>query len=933
MKKNKKKVINRYTVLIIIMCIIFSAIISRLIYIQIIQYDYYKEKANNRAIREIPDPAPRGNIIDKNGVVLASNNINFVLVYNETDESKKVFFQTMDKVFDIFKQYGEVKKDDFELKIPDDNDKTFRFEFKTDDVDIRKALEIRFKRDRGLNGEIEKKLFTDKKVKFTKEETDKVNDELLKISPEDTFYKLVKKYKLDSILSHPEPSTSDVEAMNQYRKLQRNYMIIKDTITMNSYTGYKPVIIGSSIKRETAFIFLQRLNELPGIDVTNQPMRTYPYGELGSSFLGYISKISYDEDKYSERGYDISSDYVGASGLEAVYEDRLRGSKGGRIVKLNKYGRAVEELGRREPYPGQNMQLTIDKDVQYAAEKSLDETMKNLQMDPNRQDVNTANATRGAAVAIDVNTGGIIALASRPGFDPNMFAAPGNLPTELLNQYFTPDLKAFGEQYVKEHGLTNNYKGKSVDEIVDLLFPIDKSIKGNTTIRKDEHDIYPKSLYNYATYSLVPPGSTFKPMTAIAGLEEGVITPNEQIEDKGVFTKNNYGGACWMWTDYHSTHGFINVEKALEVSCNYFFYEVGDRLMYKYGSPVKGFDTLAKYAWKFGLGIDPKSKQKITTGIEIKENYGQVANLESTKNLFSSSYMNSLIYTLKNNGDKSIDLNFNNDDGDIKTTKQNITKLVKEQMKSNVNNNDFISKLIASIKNLIEISPELKKKEFTASDINSIVQKVNRVVYDANGEITTPANIYNAAIGQGTSRFTPLQIANYIATIVNGGTRYKLHLVDKFLDADGNVIQKSEPEVMDKTILKPATIEAVKQGMLKVNSGEEGTATDVFADLPIITAGKTGSATYNVNQSDFARTSYAVYVGFAPYDNPKIAVCVVIFDGGHGTFAAPVARTIYEAYFKDQIKNSNPNFVPYYTDIMQQYFNTAATNSTVVNNN
>lgn len=925
MKKNKKKVINRYTVLKIIMCSIFALIVSRLIYIQVIQYDYYKEKANNRAIREIPDAAPRGNIIDKNGVLLASNNISYVLVYNETDESKKTFFQTMDKVFSIFAQYGEVQQDDFELRIPDEKDKNFRFEFKTDNIDIRKSLEIRFKRDRGLNEEIEKNLFANKKGKLTKEEISTVNDELLKISPEETYYKLIKQYKLDSIQSHPQPATADLAAMNQYRKLQRSYMIIKDTIRMNSYTGYKPVVIGSSIKRETSFIFWQRLNELPGIDVTTQPMRIYPYGELGSSFLGYISKISYDEDKYSERGYDVSSDYVGAAGLEAVFEDRLRGSKGGRIVKLNKYGRVVEELGRREPYPGQNLQLTIDKDIQNAAEKSLDETMNNLQKDPNRQDVSTANATRGAAVVIDVNTGGILALASRPGFDPNMFAAPGNLPTELLNQYFSPDLKAFGEEYVKQHGLINNYKGKSVDEIVDLLFPIDKSIKGNTTIRKDEHDIYPKSLYNYATYSLVPPGSTFKPMTAIAGLEEGVIAPNELIEDKGVFTKNNYGGACWMWTQYHSTHGFINVAKALEVSCNYFFYEVGDRLMYKYGSPIKGFDTLAKYAWKFGLGIDPKSKQKITTGIEIKENYGQVANLESTKNLFSGLYMDNLIYVLRNNGDKSIDLNSNNDVGDVKKTKQDIINLVKAQMKSNVNNNDFINKLIALIKNLIEISPDLKKKEFTANDINSIVQKVNRMVYDTNGEITTPANIYNASIGQGTSRFTPLQIANYIATIVNGGTRYKLHLVDKFLDADGNLIEEKKPEVMDKTLLKPSTIEAVKQGMLKVTSGEEGTATDVFANFPIVTAGKTGSATYNVNQSDFARTSYAVYVGFAPYDNPKIAVCVVIFDGGHGGFAAPVARTVYEAYFKDQIKNSNPNFVPYYPDIMQQYFN-ATTN-------
>lgn len=933
MKKKDKKHFSRYTILILAMVIIFSAITSKLVYLQIVQHDYYEEKANNTVI-EIPDPAPRGNITDANGNILAKNNLSYVLVYNETQENQKIFFDTMNKVFNMLNKYKETQQDDFALKVPDSQDKSFRFEFKSDNPAARKALEIRFKRDRGLNEEIEKKLFPDsyKSKKFTQEQTNKVNEELLKITPEETYNKLVKSYGLGNIkyLSVPKPSKNSSQsdndkynsAMIEYRQNQRKYMIIKDEIYMNTYRGYKSVVIANNIKKETAFIFLQMLSDLPGIDVTNQPLRVYPNGDLASNVLGYISKISSDEEKYTEKGYDVSSDYVGTAGIEAAFEDRLRGSKGGRIVRLNKYGRVVEELGRRESYPGQNIQLTINNNVQYAAEKALDETMKNLkQLGTDNEGVNTANATRGAAVVINVKTGGIIAMASRPGFDPNLFTTSGNLSTELLNKYFNPDYKKFGEEYVKSRGLQSNYPGKTVDQIVDILFPVDKSIKGNTTIRKDEHDIYPKSLYNYAANSLVPPGSTFKPMTAIAGLEEGVITPDTIIEDKGVFTKNNYGGACWIWTDYHTTHGFINVEKALEVSCNYFMYEVGDRLMYKNGGPVSGFDTLAKYAWKFGLGIDPKSKSKITTGIEIPENYGQVTNLESVKKTFSNIYMNKLISALKNNGNNSIDLNSSSGDSDeVKKDKADILSLINKQMKSNVNYNDFITKLSSEITSLVESSPALKAKNITSSDIDSIVQKINSIVSDAYGEISTPANIYNACIGQGTSVFTPLQLANYIATLVNGGTRYKLHLVDKITDADGNLIKKEQPEVMDKINLKASTVETVKQGMLKVTSGEEGTATNVFENFPIVTAGKTGSATYNVSQADYGRTSYAVYVGFAPYDNPEIAVCVIIFDGGHGTYAAPVARSIYEAYFKDEIKKLNPNYVPYYPDIMQKYF-------------
>ncbi len=152
--------------------------------------------------------------------------------------------------------------------------------------------------------------------------------------------------------------------------------------------------------------------------------------------------------------------------------------------------------------------------------------MKELQSNPyGQQRSDTTNATRGAAVVIDVNTGDIIAMASRPGYDPNLFSVPGRLTSEQYNQYFSPNLEKFGRNYIEKRGITSLYPGKSETDVLNILFPLDKSIKGNTTIRQDVYDIYPKPFYNYATQSLIPPGSTFKPMTAIAGLESGAITP------------------------------------------------------------------------------------------------------------------------------------------------------------------------------------------------------------------------------------------------------------------------------------------------------------------------------------------------------------------------------------------------------------------------
>ncbi|MBC2580624.1 penicillin-binding transpeptidase domain-containing protein [Clostridium sp. DJ247] len=878
MIKDKDKKFTRYTALTMIMIFIFTGIASKLFLLQIVKGAEYKEKADNKSIREIPDAAPRGNIIDKNGSILASSDKMYVLVYNQTDENDKKFFDTMDKVFKILDENGEAQQDDFELKVS-----PFRFEFRSDDAETKKALELRFKKDRGFYEQKQRELFKDKK-ELTKEDQTKIADEVLKITPEEVFNNLVKQYKIDSKYSLEQ---------------QRRFMIVKDAMKMQSFSGYKPIVVANNIKKETAFKFLQMLNDLPGIDVNTQPIRTYPNGELGSAFLGYISKITLnddkDKDRYESKGYDISSDYIGVAGIESKFEDRLKGSKGGRIVKLNKQGRIIEELGSREPYPGQTIQLTIDKDVQAAAENALDKKMAELRANPYSQlRSNTANATRGAAAVIDVNTGAILALVSRPGYNPNFFAVPGGLSQESYNKFFSPDLAQFGRQYIQQRGLMSYYSGKSEEDVLNILFPLDKSIKNNTTIRQDSYDIYPKPFYNYATQSLVPPGSTFKPMTAIAGLETGVITPDYSVDDEGYFDK---GSGIPTYFELDGRNGWVNLAKAIEKSSNPYFMTVGKLLRTAFGD-----DILAKYAWKFGLGADPNSNVKPATGIEIPENFGQVYNATSNKNLFANTYLWNTMAMLKNGSDNRgskfipIDLYDNDDDSDkVKALKMDIKTLIQNSIKEGSKAFDKLN-YQKKLTDLTQLDPQYNGKSISTKEMNTITNAIYYItVSDANSQLRVGANIYDASIGQGMNHFTPIQMANYIATLANGGTRYKVHLVDKFLDANGKVIEdNSKPEVIEKTGVKPENIEAVKAGMIAVN--EKGTAAGAFQNFPIKTAGKTGTASLT-NQEAYGRTDYAEYVGFAPVDNPQIAVCVMIFDGGQGAGAAYVARDIYSAYF------------------------------------
>lgn len=881
MKKINSKY-NRFTAIFLIMVFILSLIGIRLVYLQLIKGEYYLELANRSSIREINETAPRGNITDSNGIVLATSKESYTLVFNQTSESDSYFYDTMEKVFKILDENDEVQQDEFELKI-----NPYRFEFRASDAEGKRYQELMFKKNRGFDAPIKQKLYKNK-TNLTKEEQNKVDEELLKITAEETFKTLVeKKYKIDK-------KTNSIDE-------QRRYMIVKDTEIMQSYSGYKSVVVASNIKKETALIFLQKLNDLPGIDVSTEPIRKYPFGELGSAVLGYISKISSDQSKYQEKGYDTNSDYIGVAGIEGAFEDRLKGSKGVNIVKLNKQGRIIEELGRREAYPGQNIQLTIDKNVQLAAETSLDNVMKNLQANPNGGDVNTANATRGAAVAVNIKNGSIVALASRPGYDPNVFSVPGLLTTEMYQKYFNPDLEAFGKDYISKRGLMNYYQGKDINDVLNKLFPVDTSISNNTTIRQDTYDIYAKPFFNYATQSVIPPGSTFKPMTAIAGLESGVITPSFSLFDKGTFDMG--GGHITNFAV--GGYGNVDLARALEVSSNPYFMTVGKMMRDAYDD-----DILAKYSVKFGLGVPQSSNAKMSTGIEIPEKYGQVFNSTTLKNIYATQYWWQTMATLKSGNDSrgnkftSINLYENTaDSAEIKAIKEKIKTASQECIRngsSSFNKTEFQN----MIKSLVAADPAYNGIALETKDLNNIINAIYYVtISDANSQIRVGANMYNAAIGQGISNFTPLQLVNYMATIANGGTRYQLHLVDKITDADGNLIEEVKPVVLEETGVSKGTLDAVKYGLSLVTGGEDGTAAAAFSGFPIKTAGKTGSATFSNQQEAYGRTSYAVYVGYAPYDNPEIAVCVVVFDGGHGGLIAPVARAMYDAYFKIGAQN------------------------------
>ena len=213
-KKNKES--SRYSVLYIIMFIIMGTIVGKLLYLQVYKYDDYKEKADVSSTKFISEEAPRGNIYDSNGNVIATNKQTYTLTYMETVDSTNLFFKTMDKVFQILEDNGEEFQDDLAIKV-DENGGIY-FDFKTDNESSRRTLEVRFKRDRGLNEDIENKKFGNKEGDYTDEEINEVNDELMKISAEDTFYYLVKSYNLYKLLLPEDYTSEEANELNKKYK-------------------------------------------------------------------------------------------------------------------------------------------------------------------------------------------------------------------------------------------------------------------------------------------------------------------------------------------------------------------------------------------------------------------------------------------------------------------------------------------------------------------------------------------------------------------------------------------------------------------------------------------------------------------------------------------------------------------------------------------
>lgn len=469
--------------------------------------------------------------------------------------------------------------------------------------------------------------------------------------------------------------------------------------------------------------------DLKGVDVDLSYVREYKT-IYAAHLLGYVGLMNEEEyEYYGEQGYLMNAE-VGKEGAEKAFESYLHGQDGTAATIRTASGTVTNTIYTEEPEPGNHVYLTIDIAMNEVAEQALatgiakineDREVENELYRMNGMDDKVMEMAKGGAlVVVDVKTGEPLCMANYPSYS----------------------LTTFWEDYE------------------ELLA-----------------DDYLKPLYNRALQGEYAPGSTFKMCTALAALNEGIISTGTTIYDEGKFTKYEYAGyapTCWFYG--RGSHGDVNVTGALETSCNYFFYTIGDLL---------GIDRLVPYALSLGLGSE--------TGIELPESLG------------------------------------------------------------------------------IMSSPEYKMS--------------------TRGEQWRAGDTLQAAIGQFDSQFTPLQIASYVATIANDGVRYSTSLLKTVRSFDfADKVFERAPEVMSETEGTDEYYDAIKQGMKAVSL--TGTAAEVFKDYPVSLAAKTGTAQLGTNV-----TNNGVFVCYAPFDDPQIAIAVVVEKGGSGSGIASIVKEVLDYYF------------------------------------
>jgi len=542
-----KKLYLRLAIVVLSFLAAISLISLKLLDIQVVNGTETRQEAERTVIRTETVEAARGEIFDRNGVKLVANETAFEVQFDYFLWDKAVQNEVILDTLALLGDYEITYSDTLPISKP-----PYRFTYTVDSAEETRMQTLL-----------------------------KENDWDLELTAAEVMEKLCEKYEIAQPVSSNEA---------------RTLVGVRYDMARRGFSSVNPFTLASDVPLELVTVLEEQSARLPGVTVEVGSVRTYEttYAAHILGRTGTIYKEDYED--YKEKGYPMDA-IVGRDGMEKALEPYLRGTDGSITTEVNLSGKIVDIKEHTAAVSGNDCYLTIDIALQEATEDSLARHIARIAAESEAAG-EPVEVEGGAAVAVDVHSGEVLALASYPTYNLATFSKDYNA---LLNNELRP-------------------------------------------------------MINRAIATPYAPGSVFKMATATAALQSGVITPDTTITDEGVYRyyAPDYLYRCWYYTDYGMTHGTINVVGALKESCNYFFYEVGRLMGIK---TLNEYTSLFGLGQKTGIELAGES-MGVMAGPMLREEQGLkwyagdtlIASIGQSDNLFTPIQLANYVATIANGG-------------------------------------------------------------------------------------------------------------------------------------------------------------------------------------------------------------------------------------------------------------------------------------------
>lgn len=927
---------SRAFVVLVVFGLMFSVLLYRVFYLQIVKSDYYLNNYLQIAERTVTTSGTRGLIYDRNGIPLASNQLAYTVTiednlnYKDEDYDEKLN-EIIYNVIRIVEQNGDVLNNDFSIILGTNGE--YMYSVASD------TARLRFLRD----------IYGKKSI----DELDSDKETLSTSTAEDVMKYLCGKKRFNI----------DNEKYTKSDKLK--IAIIRYNLSLNSFQKYMTTEIANNVNDKTVAAIYENAADLTGVQVTEKTQRVYNDSVYFAHILGYTGTISEDqlaEFNMSVENKDdeyISSDVVGKSGIEQYMEKYLQGSKGYEKMFVDSTGNILEVTDEKENGAGNDVYLTLDANLQKAAYNILEQKLAgilyskivNYEVHPAENAktipiyVRDVYAQMICNNVVDLNKFGDETASSNEQRVNSKFASRQTDVLSTVQSYLTSEDNTPMSSLSEENNtyLTYIYDKLSSEQIIDksaintddetykkwkkesislrefLLYAISQNWISSSKLYEDSEQKYSSTDEIYAAlvnhiFDLLPNDTDFSKKIYYYLIENGTISGNEVcmlLFDQGVleYDENAYNQLASGNSGY---------------AYNFILQQIKDMKI----TPAQ-------------VALDPCSASVVITDV----NSGQVLALVTYPSYDNNKLSGSVDaeYWKKLNDDQSLPLY--NRATQTRTAPGSTFKMITaitglengiiSPGSTIVDRGEFtkitpspkcwkypsnhgainVSQALAFSCNYFfyEVGYELsidsngtfnsalglaKIKKY-ADELG--LTSLSGVEIDENEPLYSTDNSVRSAIGQGSNSYSDIQLARYITSVANSGNNYKLTLLNKVLSSSGDTVESFEPVLANTTDISSSTWNAVHNGMRQVIVS--GTAKKTFNGFNFEVAGKTGTA-----QENKLRSNHSVFVAYAPYSNPEIGISVLIPNGESTGYTAEIVRDIVAYYYNpstlDQVLNN-----------------------------